>query len=1342
MAHEHSSNRSRLNRFYLSQRETLQTLLHCEFAEGEHDVTKEDGTLKPSFVIVSPGKAEEVLGEFLRAQTRNPQLSACFLMGEKAAKAKAVYTLTKGMKVVGQGKQGKETPYSFVIFHAPPKYHISLAQAFGYKTLQMVFNVGVGGLWGSALMDTGATHSFVRKSFLNTLGVQATPEKVNIQLADGQTMQTAGTARLRVQLSAHCHDHRNFIVTDTLLDGVDLILGQDFLKSRGVVLNYGDNVCYIKAHHHYITLSNAPPYFWGNRQRGPPKVISAARAIRDLGKGAQAFWGLVRESGENRATEGTPPNNPQVASTGEPPNPWEEDILGATGLLNENSQHAIEGMIDKPDSLRALLLDFIDRFPEKLPNLPPVREVSHTIPMEPGHKPPCRPTYRLSHLELEECKKQVEELLQQGLIRPSASPYGSPILFVRKKEGTFRMVIDYRQINNLTVKDKYPLPRIDDLLDKLQGATYFSSFDLLSGYHQVRLSETDVPKTAFRTPFGSYEFLVLPFGLTNAPATFQRLMNTIFHDFVREGFVVVYLDDLLVFSKSESDHMEHLQRVLHRLREHDLYAKLLKCHFFTSELKYLGHLVGKDGLKPDPEKIEVIRTWPKPTNVQQVRQFLGLANYFRKFIARYSIIAAPLTSLTSSKRPWTWGEREQQAFDRIKTALTSAPVLALPDVSKTFQIEVISDASDVGVGAILLQDGRPIAYFSKKLNDAERNYSTTEKELAGVMYALKEWRCYLLGKSFKVITDHKSNSFLQEQSTLTPRRARWAEFLQNFSIEWIWSPGRTNPADPLSRHPQFTGTSGTDGVVEAMGVGVSAGAIALPSVSREGEVWLDRVREASLVDPWLHRRQNRRKVTRKNGLWLKGSRIYVPMHHVDRGGEEYNLRREVLENLHGPPVVGHPGRDRTLELVSRSWWWPGISEDVKDFVRHCDSCQRVKASTQLPAGLLHPLEIPARKWQSISMDLITGLPRTKSGQDAIWVVVDRLSKCAHFAAIESEADALDIANLLRTRVFTLHGFPDEIVSDRDPRWVNKFCTELFRLTGCRSALSTAFHPQTDGQTERVNRVLEDYLRHYVTGRHNDWDLHLCEAEFVYNNTYQVSINSTPFRLTFGQDPKIPFQEVLASRMTMRLQNHEYVPAAHEFARRMRFDLERARVNLKAAQDRMKAYADRLRSDGPSFVIGQQVLLSSKNLKFKHTRTRKLLPRYVGPFEVVKVVSPVAYKLRLPKTMKVHDVFHVSLLKPYRTDGSVQPPPPPEVIDGELEYEVEAVLAHREKKGRGLRGRREYLIKWVGYDDIHNTWEPEDNLEHAREALQTYWDNHGVRAKDKVETTRRKRKKLA
>jgi hypothetical protein len=461
------------------------------------------------------------------------------------------------------------------------------------------------------------------------------------------------------------------------------------------------------------------------------------------------------------------------------------------------------------------------------------------------------------------------------------------------------MVIDYRAVNNLTRKDRYPLPRIDDLLDKLQGSQYLSSFDLLSGYHQVRLHEADIPKTAFRTPFGSYEFLVLPFGLTNAPSTFQRFMNSIFHDFIREGFVVVYLDDLLIHSQSLKDHYTHLTRVLARLREQKLYAKLSKCDFLTSELCYLGHVVGRDGLKVDPAKVKAIEDWPTPTTATHVRQFLGLANYFRKFVKGYSAIAAPLTHLTG-KNPWTWGAREQDAFDCLKHALINAPTLVLPNPHKPYR--VVTDASDIGVGAVLLQDDKPVAYFSKKLNSAESRYTTTEKELLGVLYALKEWRCYLLGTSFVVVTDHKANSFLQTQSLLSPRRARWAEYLQNFDIHREWSPGVGNPADPLSRCPTLAVANVSGGhlgehspLVEAdmMGAGGAAYSHSLPSQLEGMEAWVRVLRDAYLVDGWLSRKQNRRKLVHRDGYWYKNSRLYVLSHYVTMDGVERNLRREI-----------------------------------------------------------------------------------------------------------------------------------------------------------------------------------------------------------------------------------------------------------------------------------------------------------------------------------------------------------------------------------------------------------------------------------------------------------------
>jgi len=365
----------------------------------------------------------------------------------------------------------------------------------------------------------------------------------------------------------------------------------------------------------------------------------------------------------------------------------------------------------------------------------------------------------------------------------------------------FGMVIDYRPLNRLTIPDRYPLPRIDDLLDKLHGAQWFTSLDLLSGYHQVALKPEDIPKTAFRVPFGHYEFLVLPFGLTNAPATFQRMMNQVFHDFIAEGWVIVYLDDVLIFSKNEEEHKEHLRRVFQRLQEHKLYVKITKCSFCQPQLKYLGFVVGKDGLKTDMDKVSTIVDWPRPTNVTEVRQFLGLCNFFRRFVQGYSSLVAPLNRLLKKQIAWYWGEECEEAFMGMKEVLTSAPVLKIPEPDKPYRL--VCDASTVGIGAVLCQDGRPCAYFSRQMSEAERRYHITEQELLAVISALKEWRCYLLGTPFEVVTEHSANTFLSSQPKLNPRQARWSELLQSFPCKWTYEPGRLNVADPLSRNPRF-----------------------------------------------------------------------------------------------------------------------------------------------------------------------------------------------------------------------------------------------------------------------------------------------------------------------------------------------------------------------------------------------------------------------------------------------------------------------------------------------------------------------------------------------------------
>ena len=441
--------------------------------------------------------------------------------------------------------------------------------------------------------------------------------------------------------------------------------------------------------------------------------------------------------------------------------------------------------------------EFADVFPEEIPGLPPHREVEFTIELEPGTAPISKAPYRMAPAEMKELKAQLDELLEKGYIQPSASPWGAPVLFVKKKDGTLRLCVDYRELNKRTIKNKYPLPRIDDLLDQLQGAGIFTKIDLRSGYHQLRIRKQDIAKTAFRTRYGHYEYVVMPFGLTNAPSVFMEFMNKILMDFL-DKFVVVFIDDILIYSKNEEEHAQHLRMVLQRLREHKLYAKLSKCEFWMREVAFLGHVVSEEGVKVDPQKIQAIMDWPIPKNPKEVRSFLGLAGYYRKFVADFAKIARPLTQLLHKDTKYEWTEECQTSFDELKKRLTSSPVLALPQGTEGF--EIFSDASKQGLGCVLMQNGRVIAYASRQLKKYEENYPTHDLELAAVVFALKIWRHYLYGTHCKVFTDHKSLKYLFTQKELNMRQRRWLELVKDYDLEILYHPGKANVvADALSR---------------------------------------------------------------------------------------------------------------------------------------------------------------------------------------------------------------------------------------------------------------------------------------------------------------------------------------------------------------------------------------------------------------------------------------------------------------------------------------------------------------------------------------------------------------
>ncbi|GJR00793.1 hypothetical protein Tco_0523777 [Tanacetum coccineum] len=911
-----------------------------------------------------------------------------------------------------------------------------------------------------------------------------------------------------------------------------------------------------------------------------------------------------------------------------------------------------------------IVQDFPEVFPEDLPGLPPTRQVEFQIDLVPGAAPVARAPYRLAPSEMKELFGQLKELSDKGFIRPSSSPWGAPVLFVKKKDGSFRMCIDYRELNKLTVKNRYPLPRIDDLFDQLQGSSVYSKIDLRSGYHQLRVREEDIPKTAFRTRYGHYEFQVMPFGLTNAPAVFMDLMNRVCKPYL-DKFVIVFIDDILIYSKNKKEHEEHLKIILELLKKEELYAKFSKCEFWIPKVQFLGHVIDSKGIHVDPAKIESIKDWTSPKSPTEIRQFLGLAGYYRRFIEGFSKIAKPMTKLTQKKVKFEWGDKQEAAFQLLKQKLCSAPILALPEGSEDFI--AYCDASKKGLGAVLMQREKVISYASRQLKIHEKNYTTHDLELGAVVFALKIWRHYLYGTKCTVYTDHKSLQHILDQKELNMRQRRWLELLSDYDCDIRYHPGKANvilSAQDRWRKPENIKSEDVGGMLV------------------ENAKFPEAIREQKL-EP------------RADGTLCLNGRSWLPCYG--------DLRTIIMHESHKSKYSIHPGSDKMYQDMKKLYWWPNMKADIATYVNKCLTCAKVKAEHQRPSGLLVQPKIPEWKWDNITMDFVTKLPKSSQGYDTIWVIVDRLTKSAIFTPMR-ETDPLDkLARLYLKEVVTRHGIPVSIICDRDPRFASNFWRSLQNALGTNLDMSTAYHPQTDGQSERTIQTLEDMLRACAIDFGKGWVNHLPLVEFSYNNSYHASIKAAPFEALYGRKCRSPvcWTEVGEAQIL----GPELIQETTE-------KIIQIKQRMQAARDRQKSYAD-LKRKPMEFQVGDKVMLKVSPWKgvVRFGKRGKLNPRYVGPFKVIERVGEVAYKLELPEELsRVHNTFHVSNLKKCHADEPLAVPLDGLHLDDKLHFVEEPVeIVGREVKR--LKRSRIPLVKvrWNSKRGPEFTWEREDQF---------------------------------
>ena len=873
----------------------------------------------------------------------------------------------------------------------------------------------------------------------------------------------------------------------------------------------------------------------------------------------------------------------------------------------------------------------------------------------PAKKQPPR---RMPFAVRQEVAHQLKDMQEKGVIQPSSSPWASPIVLVRKKDGSLRFCIDYRGLNSVTKADTFPLPRIDDLLDQLGKSKYFSTVDMASGYWQIPVHRNSREKTAFTTHRGLFEFRVMPFGLRNAPAVFQRLMECVLQGLNPEDgpdFVSAYIDDVLVFSATFEEHVRHLSLVLQALIEAGLKLKLSKCRFIRKEVDYLGHIITTEGLKPNPAQTAAVANFPVPTNLKEVRQFVGLASYYRRFIRGFAKIAHSLHALTKKGVTFEWTEECQEAFQALKERLTTAPVLCYPDFGKAFILE--TDASIRGLGAVLAQvheDGKahPIAYASRSLSPSEKNYGISELETLAVVWACSHFQAYLYGHDVSVFTDHSAVKAILETPSSSGKHARWWSKVYGSGIRTlsiIYKSGKSNTnADALSRNPTLPSPPEAliDTEVQVAVVSATKTPELLqtdPGSSVHSDLDAEQRQDPVLADMIAYLEENKLPAEEKRARKIAAQALHMTLldgilYYIDpkQDGRKRvvvpkHLQDQIMKENHSGIMAGHFSGQKLYNCLAKHWWWEGMYADTHHYCRNCPQCTISTGSGRQLKPPLQPIPV-SRPFQIIGVDIMD-LPKTSRGNQHVVVFQDFLTKWP-LVFPTPDQKALRLTRLLAEEVVPMFGVPEALLSDRGPNLLSHLMGDVCKLLGIKKLNTTAYHPQCDGMVERFNRTLKTMLRKHAATYGNQWDTYLPGVLWAYRNTPHESTGEKPSFLLFGVDCRTPTEAAL-------LPTHPLQPVdVCDYREQLILQLSSARQlaveSIGKAQKRYKAQYDK-RAAPADYHIGDWVIVRFPQEESGHLR--KLSRPWHGPYRIVNRADPdvTVMKVYFPQhsTIQVH-----------------------------------------------------------------------------------------------------------